>query len=400
MKKLLSIILVMTITLTFAACASRSKSQIKARDDIHKLINVEDEISKLTNVAGNIFVNESEAYKDMIEYLLYQAQETAFRGSMIVATDDDVIFASGTRLSDINGDEVDPYTTYEIGSMTKSFTAVCIMKLIEDGRLSMEDTLGDLYPEYRSCPNYEKVGRITISNLLHMRSGLSDYVNAPFDFFGMDFINNLAAQNYEEIMKAADDEIFLKSLFTAEVKYAPDAAYEYCNTNYHILALTIEKLTGKTYEAYVNEVIFKPCGMRNSSAMAEGDITASMHPENWDKWYSEYFGNALSFFPEYVMGTGDIHSNSVDLLKYHRALFGEFLLSEDSMKELLTPIDSYACGWFIKNNVYYHGGDTPGFSSRNYVIERNGRRLYIIVLANSGENRGDVLVAELGGYFK
>jgi CubicO group peptidase (beta-lactamase class C family) len=385
LKKLRSIILVLITTATLIGCQSTPKAHI----------NVEGELDKLSNVEGNIYINEKEAYEKIVNMLLYKAQKTDLRGSVIVATDDEVIFASGSRLLDIDGNEVSPYTIYEIGSVTKSITAVCIMKLMEEGKLSMEDTLGEIFSEYRSCQNFENNSKVTISDLLHMRSGIPDYMEKSEWFYGMDLLNELDIQKYDDLMKRTNDDMFLEGLFTCELLREPDKVFEYSNTNYRILALIIERVTGKSYKEYVNEVVFKPCGMSRSSAMADDDLTAAMNPDAWDDWYRDYFGDSLSFYPEFVKGAGDIHSNTVDLLKYHRALFGGYLLSEESMKELLTPVDSYACGWFIKEDLIYHGGDTPGFSTRNYVIERNGKRLYIIMLANSGENCGDVLLQSL-----
>lgn len=382
MKRIRCIVMAFAAVLSLASC----------RQNPAPKINVEDEIAALENAEGNIYVNQDEKYESIVNFLLYQVQKTDCRGSMIVATDDDVVFASGSRLDTTDGGEVDPYSVYEIGSVTKSFTAVCAMKLMEDKKLSMETTLGELYPEYSDCPNFDKVGKITMEDLMHMRSGLADYTNDPAAFFGADFMASLKCETYEEIMKNADDETFLRSLFTSEPIAEPDAVTAYCNTNYHALALIIEKLTEKSYKENVEELIFKPCGMTSSTAEAADGLTAAMHPENWDAWYGEHFGNTLSFFPEFSRGAGDIHSNTADLLKYHRALFGGALLSESSMDTLLEPVENYACGWQIKNGVVFHGGDTPGFCAKNYVLERGGGRLYIIVLANSGENCGDTLL--------
>ena len=115
-----------------------------------ELPDVDEQIKKLSNVQGNIWINEDAKYKDLLGHLVSQLKDNvSLRGSLIIATDDDVIVAAGMRLKDKDGSEVTPYTTYEIGSVTKSMTAVCIMKLVEEGKIKLDDTLGDFFPEYR-----------------------------------------------------------------------------------------------------------------------------------------------------------------------------------------------------------------------------------------------------------
>ncbi|MBO4927182.1 MAG: beta-lactamase family protein [Clostridiales bacterium] len=388
MKKLISISIILSIALSLVACKPK-KATLESR------INVEAEIAQLQNVERNIWINENTIYESIVKYLLYTAQETNLRGSLIVATDDEVLFVSGTRLSDINGDEVTPYTTYEIGSLTKSFVAVCILKLIEEGKLSMDNTLADFYPEYSSCPNYGKTSKVTIFQMLHMRSGIPDYLNQPERFFdekevmdilGPDEPNMTVQERLETVFETVDEEKYLTRLFTCEPNSEPDTAYEYSNTNYRTLAMIIEKVSGKKYEEYVNEVIFTPCKMTGTSSMAVGDITASV-------------GDSFAFLPMYTFGAGDIHSNVVDMLKYNRALFGGYLLNKQSMAKIFEMVDMYACGWsvgglngygkHIGEDVTHHTGATEAFHSADYVIERNGKHLYIIMLAPNGANPVD-----------
>ena len=359
-------------------------------------IDIESEISSLNNVEGNIYINEKTEYQKMTDWLLYEVRETNLRGSIIVATDDDVIFASGSRLLDIDGNEVTPYTTYEIGSITKSFTATCIMKLAEEGKLSLDNTLGDFFPEYDYCSNYDTVSRITVSNLLHMRSGLPDYLNATEQFFNEELVAKLSSGDFQtksmedkllSFFSQIDNNLFLENAFGCVNAKTPDSEFEYSNTNYYILSLIIEKITGKTYQEYVNEVILQPCLMNTSTSMTDGNITASFKP------------NSFLFDTSYSKGAGDIHSNVVDLLKFERSLFGGYLLNEASMKEILNPIDSYGCGWFIDDDKYYHGGTTPAFNTMNYIIEKNGKRLYITMFADNGENRAETLVEYLSKWF-
>lgn len=357
------------------------------------------DIENLIGAGGNIRYNNDPRYEGMVNVLLHLTQKTSFRGSLIVATDEDVIFASGTRLTDTDGNEVTPFTTYEIGSVTKSFTAVCIMKLIGEGRLSADTALGGLFPEYSAYPGFEKISGITVGDLLHMRSGLPDYMNAPDQFFGtglvMELLNGQDPKSalYDEafvnrlLALVEEDALFLNYLFSCETVGEPGIAYAYSNTDYRLLAVIIERVTGMSYEAYMCRTVFDPCGMGDSSAMSRNTVSASLGEGGW------HMLNAAT------KGAGDIHSTAVDLLKYCRALFGGLLLSEDGMEALLTPVDAYACGWFTEGENVYHSGGTPGYASLVYVFRRGGKRLYVITLSDLYANRGIYVYKYLDKWF-
>lgn len=371
-KTCISVVTTISVLFQLASCRSGLNSRIK----------VEDELSGMNIVERNIYVSGNGEYEEIEDYFRYIVTDSDFKGSIIVATDDEIIFASGSGIPDIDGKEVTPYTTYEIGSNTKSFVGVCIMKLIEDKKLSMDKTIGELFPEYGSYPGYGNISGITVSDLLHMRSGLVDYVNNPVDFIGEDKLleicgpdpeNNLTyAEAYRMIETSLDDDLFLECLFTVEPLNEPGIEFVYNNTNYHLLALIIERVSGKSYEDFISEIVFEPCNMNSSSAVGSGEVTATYE-------YSEDLDYLSD--PEFMMGAGDIRSNAVDMLKFDRALFGGYILNEKSMIELLTPVDGYACGWQIRGDYFYHSGDTPRFSTSNYIIERDGKRIYIILFS-------------------
>lgn len=370
--KAVSIVVAVSLLIGLTSC----------KPNLDSRVSVEKELSGLKNAEQNIYVSGNKEYQNIADYLLYIATESDFKGSMIVATDEEIIFAAGTGLPDVDGNEVTPYTTYEIGSNTKSFVGVCIMSLIESKKLSMDKTIGELFPEYSSFPGYQKISGITVSDLLHMRSGLVDYVNNPIDFIGAEKLYEICGPDSESNMSypeayrlieaSFDDGLFLERLFTVEPLSEPDVEFVYNNTNYHLLALIIEKVSGMTFEEYISKNIFEPCKMTTSAVGGVGIMASYEHSEELD-----YLSD-----PEFQMGAGGICSNAVDMLKFDRALFGGYLLNEKSMNELLTPFDGYACGWQISDGLVYHNGDVPRFSTSNYMIERDGKRYYIILMSN------------------
>ena len=389
MKKFLSIVLILSMTLGAVSCTPGLNDRIK----------VEDQLSKLTQAGDNIWINDDKEYEAMVNSLLYITNDTETEGCWLVATDDDIIFASGNGIMDNDGNTVDPFTTFEIGSMSKSFVSVCIFKLAEEGKISLDDTLGDFFPEYSSCPNFEATSKVTISDMLHMRSGIPDYLNTLTDFWDENTIRAILGSDADELLRTGDqrsffdtpgsdeyfleqlgaitdEELFMENVFTCEPYFEPGEDFFYSNTNYYILATIIEHITGKAYQDLVKEVVFDPCNMTGTSSMAFGDVEASL-PEG-----------AFYFRPEYSKGAGDIHSNVVDILKYDRALFGGYLLKAESLETMITPIDFYACGFEIQDGVVSHGGDTPACASGHYIIERNGQHLYVIGWSHQGSRNG------------
>lgn len=344
-----------------------------------ELLDVDEQVKKLSNIQGNIWISEDEKYKDRLGKLVSQLKDNvSIRGSIIIATDDDVIVASGTRLKDRDGNEVTPHTTYEIGSVTKSMTAVCIMKLVEDGKIKLDDTLGDFFPEYSSCPFYSEVSLITVRNLLRMRSGIHDFVNDLTGFWGQELGFELVGtghpteEDYNKFFDKYGDKIY-EQAFCRKPAFEQDSKFDYSNTNYTLFAGIIEKKSGMSYARFMEETVFKPCGMTDTTSMTNENVQASISK---DAWYNTFKSSK---------GCGDVHSSVVDLLKYHRALFGGYLLSGESMKEMMNFVDGYGFGWQQMDSWTLHGGSTAGFSTFNGVLDKNGKRIYVIMCANQGE---------------
>ena len=361
-----------------AVTTSETTQETRHRE-LKELLSVEEQIKKLNNVQGNIWFNEDEKYKEMLRLVKTQIKgNESIEGSIIIATDDDVLIASGTNMLDRDGNEVSPFTTYEIGSCTKSMTAICILKLVEEGKLKLDDTLGDLFPEYSSCPCYEDVKDVTVSNLLHMRSGIRDYLNDPIGFWGEETGSILHGETgaNEASFRAFFEKIngkVVEQVFSCKPGLAKDTMYVYSNTNYVLLAEIIEKKSGKSYKEFMEETVLKPCNMTSSSSMSTEHVQAKVPRGGW-----YLLGNEAK-------GDGDVHSSVVDMLKYDRAVFGGHLLKEESMKELLNPINGYACGWEVRGTTVNHAGATAGFYTYNFIFEYNGQKLYVIMCAPSGD---------------
>ena len=299
----------------------------------------------------NFFVNPDAKYAQLAALVRETARKNSYNGSVVIATDGEVLLYGGPRARTTEGLPADPYTVYEIGSVTKMFTAVIVLRLMEQGKLSMDD------PLTRFFPAYEAGGGITVADLLHMQSGIVDYVNDPVRFFRGD-------EGLPEGMFSGDgvltDEVFLNCLYAAEPEAEPGTRFDYSNSNYHLLALIIEQVEGIPYEEAVRTMIFEPCGMTHSSSVSTGDETSV--PDS-DAGYN--------LFQKGSRGAGDIHSCMADLIAFDRALFGGRLISAESL-ELMKDFGTggYGCALYpYAKRAYGHSGSISSYVTQNVVIE-------------------------------
>ncbi len=313
--------------------------------------------------------NKSE-YQDLINKLKAACEEYAC-GSILLATDEDVILAGGWNLKEIDDETtVNPYTTYEIGSVTKTFMAAATLQLIEDGKLQTTDTLDKFFPEY---PEAKK---ITIDNLLHMDSGIPCLTGNSMLFF--DSCREEGKDIFEEreiiFTGEMDDEIFLDYFHKTELMFEPGTIYSYSNTNYILLAHILEQVTGNRYEDYINQHIFEVCKMENSTCIETGNITS----------VPVYGGEAAyTKFGKMARGAGDIHSNVCDLLLFDRVLLRGGILDETQLAYMTTPRNGYACGWQgDEDGTLYHAGATEGYDAWNMVFNKEDERYFLIAMTS------------------
>lgn len=309
------------------------------------------------------------------------AKSPLIKGTYILATDDRIIFIGGINSNDIHGNKVDAYTTYEIGSLTKAFTATAVLQLCERGKLSLDDTI-DLY-----FPEFEYGKEITVYHLLHMQSGLrKDFVS---DDAFLDENGNPDAEEFRRYYyDGFTDEELLSMLFSCEPEFPPGTKFSYSNTGYTLLAMIIEKLTGKSYAEYVQKNIFDVCGMEHSSSMTTGDVTSipEFVPDGASPFTDPYEVVDTLYMqlikPE--RGVGDIHSCAADMLLFDRALIGGKLINEDSLAEMFHMDKGYGCGWVPAgpdSDIFYHGGETYIYKAYNlYAKTEKYGNLYLIQL--------------------
>ena len=351
---------------------------------LKELIRLNSGISNIRYAENNMWFSENPKYADFIAELKESIQNNDVRGSILIATDSEIIWASGSRSVDVNGNTVTPLSTYEIGSLTKMFTATLVFKLIDEGKLTLTDRVTAYFPKY------SKANEITIFDLLHMRSGIVDFATDA-SFFNDD---EALIDDYDN--GKITDEVFLNLLYELDLVFEPGSKMKYCNTNYVLLAMIIEKLTGKSYKENVQEHIFEPLGMHSSSATTYGDVTSA--PKGEYGYMKEY---------QIARGAGDIHSNVLDLLKFNRAFFNEEIVSHNGKSCMLDFIDDYGCGWELFDrdaDLVMHDGSTNSYYCLNNVFHASdaGERYYYFMLTCCDEDDEETddsenIVAEANG---
>lgn len=300
----------------------------------------------------------------------YYNENGMFSGIVLAAEKGEVVYKRAFGFSDFEKKiPLDASSVFSIGSVTKPFTALAIMMLKEDGLLSYEDRLRDYFPAF---PDYAKP--ITVRHLLTHTSGLVDFIN---DLDLLDKVPELT------------DEIGLDSLINQPgLKFEPGERYSYCNSGYFLLALIIERVTGKTYREFLEENIFKPLGM-NHTYILDMTITHIPNRINSYKFFWEKNDDDLHLKAN---GNGNLYSTVDDLLLFDQALYSDKLISQETLRDAYDTRDLprgrnyvYGFGWRIPTdppgNIVYHNGGIAGFRAHFWRDMNNKNTL--IVLSNN-----------------
>jgi len=283
--------------------------------------------------------------------------------ALAVIDDGEVVYQKGYGV-DGNGNPMTPETKVFIGSQSKSFTALAIAQLVEQGKLDLDVSIQTYIPWFVIADETAS-GEITINHLLHHTSGLSDAgygVVLPLD-------------------TSLDEAV--RSLSKAKLTASVGSQFQYFNMGYAVLAYLVELQSGQSYAEYVQEHILTPLGMVSSTA-DPASVT------DMPKGYTRIFGFAIPAkedYPAYGVGEGWIVSNAVDMAKYaiEFQTKNTTLVSEEMMNIILSPgIGYYGMGWFIYDNGFkiVHGGANQTFRTEVNIYPNNGRAF--ILLTNQG----------------
>ncbi|HTF30458.1 MAG TPA: serine hydrolase domain-containing protein [Flavitalea sp.] len=321
---------------------------------------------------ATVFIHSliAQSDKQRIDSLVNAYYENAeFNGTLLVARSGQIILNKGYGFSDVgnkilNSDK----TVFNIASITKTFTAALILKLQEEGKLSVNDQLSKYYPDY---PNGDK---ITIHQLLTHTAGVTDYVQDP-GFQSSDQSKAVTLQNMIDLFK------------DKPLSFEPGTKFRYSNSGYTLLGYIIEKLTGTSYADALQQYIFRTLRMKHTTFGPPADTT------NLAKGYMMYFKNfkrsSLPVHATVSYATGAIYSTVNDLNIWHRSLqSGKFLSAKSLKSSYLRDKGNYGFGWFT-DTLYgkprvSHDGNISGFKSN--INRFPADDICVIALSNSNNS--------------
>jgi len=348
---------------------SNALDLIAGWDKKHSILNINQPIKSSEEFFA--MATDKTISNKMDSYINALVENRNFKGSILVAKEGKVLLNKGYGYSNLQQNTMNKsQTKFAIGSVTKQFTAMAIMQLSEKGLINTNDKLSKYLAE---LPNGEL---ITIHNLLTHSSGLVDYLGLiEFDKVVLD------DQDAMDILRIVEKQ---------PLNFNPGEAFNYSNTNYLILGILVEQLSGMSYEDYLQKNIFDPINMDNTG------ISYGKDNEIQDATAYSGFLESTPIDDEGLLqiayGAGNIYSTVEDLYKWDQALKSEKLVKNQTLNQIFSEhiampgAGSYGYGWMIADSgvgkMIFHGGNTLGFTAN--LVRFIDIDMTIIILSNNG----------------
>ncbi len=288
-----------------------------------------------------------------------------FSGAVLVSKDGETLFGKGYGLA--NAEHQVPNTTqikFRLGSITKQFTAMAILVLKERGKLKVEDPVG------KYLDNAPKAWEgVTIHHLLTHTGGVPSYTDDP--------------AYPKKMMMPETVKSMIARFRDKPLDFKPGEKFHYSNSGYFLLGAIIEKLSGKSYEAFLKEAIFDPLGMKDTGY----DHSDTLLPGRASGYTFDGEGlkNADYLDMTQPYAAGSLYSTVEDLARWDRALDDGKLISKETYAKMYAPFkNSYAYGWMVTTTKgrkeIQHGGGINGFVTEN--LRYPDQKLCVVVLCN------------------
>ena len=257
-------------------------------------------------------------------------------------------------------------SNFRLASITKQFTAMAILMLVEEGKLALDTTLGALYPEAN-----EYARNFTIQQILRHQTGMPDY-------------EPMVPADGEQ---AHDDDVLALMLNAEEAYFPAGSEYRYSNSGYAVLAMIVEKQSGMSFAEFLDSRIFTPLGMDGTVAFVKDVTTVDNRAYGYTVTEAGVEFTDQSAWSA-VLGDGGVYSSLDDLYTWDQSLYRDELISPALKAEMFTPtLEFYGYGWrideFEGSLRQRHSGSTSGF--RNYIQRMPDEKLTVIVLTNRAE---------------
>ena len=318
--------------------------------------------------------------------------------SVAIVQNNEVTYLKGFGAASIKRNtQVTPQTIFDLASCSKSFTAMATLLLWDDGLIDLDQPLRHYIPEFQLAD--EKMSdEITVRQLLNQTSGLPGNFSEP-----------IAYQKDSSTDNSDTMKLLVAALKHIHTDRPPGSSFEYTNLNYNLLGALVERVSGRSFDDFVQERIFTPLGMNNSTL--KPDVADSLDRADG---HQMMLGHVITRnIPIYhsAQPAGWVMSSAEDMAKWllvnmnNGILNGQQVIPASVMQLMHTPeinfVDdgektSYAMGWFVGQTgdgepVIWHGGDTPNFLSEMIILPE--RNLGVVMLVNSQTSRNAHSVA-------
>jgi CubicO group peptidase (beta-lactamase class C family) len=334
-------------------------------------------IALVVGVGQPIFAQNLEQKLD--EYLTASQQVYQFSGAALVAKDGKVVLAKGYGMADRERSIPNwVETRFQIGSITKLFTATGIMQLVAAGKISLDD------PAVKYLTDFPKGSwdKITIRHLLCHQSGI---------------------HNYTEIagfMEKRSEPITISELIgkfkDLPLEFEPGSQFKYSNSGYAVLGVILEKVSGETYADYLQKHIFDVVGMKNTGYL---NYNLPRLATGYQTDTAKQVVPSIKVAPNVTYSAGGLYSTVGDMLLWDRALYGETVVSQGTLKQMWTANkDNYGFGWVV-DTLYehprvWHNGGIDGFVSEFHRYPNDG--LCIVLFSNNASAPSGQMAASIG----
>ncbi len=312
---------------------------------------------------------------------LFRLLETnqKFMGTVALMQDDQITFNHAYGFAEVSEKlPAGPGTVYRIGSITKTFTAVMILQMVDKGKLALDDKLEQFFPFI------DGADKITIDQMLRHRSGL------------FSLTSDSAYMGYHTQPQTRQQ--LLSRIREYRLQFAPDEKVEYSNTNYLLLGWLLEDLSGMSYAQLLQQEIAKPLGLKYTYSTNPGNgFAATSYNWNGNNWVNETFTHM-----SVPGGSGNIYSTAEELLVFYHALFSGRLISETSLKNMMELKDNFGLGVFDMPFYEYKGfGHTGGIDGfRSVTIYFPEQKVGVAVCSNAlNYNQNEIIISLLSHAF-
>jgi CubicO group peptidase (beta-lactamase class C family) len=312
----------------------------------------------LLTIISQFSFGQEDYTKKLNQLFTFYEKQNLFNGSVLVSKKGQILIKSGFGIQNMaKKKKNDANGIFQIYSVTKTFTSCVILKLVEEGKLSLNDKLSKFYPDFPEGDS------ITIENLLTHTSGIYDYTNG----------NNMP--DYSE-------DSFIAFLKTQPLDFPVGTNSRYSNSGYYLLGFIIQKVTGISYEQTVANYIFKPLAMRESG-FTFNDLTSKNKVVGYEIFTKKIQKATIN--PPSPFSVGGIYSTIEDLFKYYNGLKSYKILKKETLEKAYTAFkNEFGYAWIVmpmfNRKTVGHSGAYLGFRSNFVQVPEDD--ICIILLAN------------------